>query len=139
MYLNYCTHAPTLYTFLTYILNKQVPGADAGFYFSLSNPHTISPEYLKVLSKKAHLVIRMLEMRIGATLFIQVWMDILNYHKYQYLFTISDFIIFLGVEQTTFAGKYLYCSVTAVWNGPGGTTSPSTNNSRYDRNDLFVY
>ncbi|XP_021967944.1 transcription initiation factor TFIID subunit 2 [Folsomia candida] len=51
---------------------NQVPGADAGFYFSLSNPHTISPEYLKVLSKKAHLVIRMLEMRIGATLFIQV-------------------------------------------------------------------
>nr|XP_018909078.1 PREDICTED: transcription initiation factor TFIID subunit 2 isoform X1 [Bemisia tabaci] len=45
---------------------------DPGFYFSTQNIHTMSPKYLKILRKKAHLVIRMLEHRIGYELILQV-------------------------------------------------------------------
>ena len=42
------------------------------FPFPPSNLHTSSPEYLAVMSKKAHLVVRMLENRIGAEQLLQV-------------------------------------------------------------------
>ena len=42
------------------------------FPFPPSNLHTSSPEYLAVMSKKAHLVVRMLEDRIGAEQLLQV-------------------------------------------------------------------
>lgn len=45
---------------------------DPGFYFPIKNLHTMSPKYLEVLRKKAHLVIRMLEHRIGQELLLQV-------------------------------------------------------------------
>lgn len=45
---------------------------DPGFYFPISNLHTLSPRYIEVMRKKAHLVIRMLEHRIGNELLIQV-------------------------------------------------------------------
>lgn len=45
---------------------------DPGFYFPISNLHTLSPRYIEVMRKKAHLVIRMLEHRIGHELLIQV-------------------------------------------------------------------
>lgn len=45
---------------------------DPGFYFPIRNLHTMSPQYIKVLRKKAHLVIRMLEHRIGQELLLQV-------------------------------------------------------------------
>ncbi|KAJ4440026.1 Transcription initiation factor TFIID subunit 2, partial [Periplaneta americana] len=46
---------------------------DPGFYFPTRNLHTMSPKYLEVLRKKAHLVMRMLEHRIGQELLLQVF------------------------------------------------------------------
>ncbi|GLH06390.1 Transcription initiation factor TFIID subunit 2 [Gryllus bimaculatus] len=46
---------------------------DPGFYFPIRNLHTMSPRYLQVLQKKAHLVMRMLEHRIGQELLLQVF------------------------------------------------------------------
>ncbi|XP_068202285.1 transcription initiation factor TFIID subunit 2 isoform X2 [Palaemon carinicauda] len=43
------------------------------FYFSVKNPHACSPHYINVYYKKAHLVIRMLEFRIGQELMMQVF------------------------------------------------------------------
>ncbi|XP_075220832.1 TATA-box binding protein associated factor 2 [Lycorma delicatula] len=45
---------------------------DPGFYFPVRNVHTMSPHYLEIMKKKAHLVIRMLEHRIGHELLLQV-------------------------------------------------------------------
>lgn len=45
---------------------------DGPHHFSIKNSHTISPSYTTVYSKKALLIIRMLEIRIGAQLLIQV-------------------------------------------------------------------
>ncbi|CAD6216069.1 GSCOCG00011268001-RA-CDS [Cotesia congregata] len=46
---------------------------DPGFYFPIRNLHTMSPKYIEMLRKKAHLVIRMLENRIGQELLLQVF------------------------------------------------------------------
>lgn len=46
---------------------------DSGFYFPSKNLHTMSPRYIQVLRKKAHLVMRMLEHRIGQELLLQVF------------------------------------------------------------------
>lgn len=43
------------------------------FYFSVKNPHACSPHYISVYYKKAHLIIRMLEFRIGQELMMQVF------------------------------------------------------------------
>lgn len=43
------------------------------FYFPIQNLHTMSPKYMEVLHKKAMLVMRMLEHRIGQELLIQVF------------------------------------------------------------------
>lgn len=51
---------------------NQPKPADQGFHFLLKNLHTISPVYLEVMTKKAHLVMRMLEHRIGYELLLQV-------------------------------------------------------------------
>lgn len=51
---------------------------DCNHHFSIRNPHTLSPKYIEVFSKKAYLVIRMLEIRIGAQLLIQVFNKILS-------------------------------------------------------------
>uniref|UniRef100_T1GNN3 Transcription initiation factor TFIID subunit 2 n=1 Tax=Megaselia scalaris TaxID=36166 RepID=T1GNN3_MEGSC len=42
-------------------------------YFPIKNLHTMSPKYLEVMRKKAHLVIRMLEHRIGQELLLNVF------------------------------------------------------------------
>ncbi|BHF71087.1 Transcription initiation factor TFIID subunit 2 [Sparganum proliferum] len=42
-------------------------------YFSLKFPQVLSPEYLNVYIKKAHLVIRMLELRFGQPVLLQVF------------------------------------------------------------------
>jgi len=42
------------------------------FCFPVSNLQTCSPEYLEVMEKKAHLVVRMLEHRLGQQQFLQV-------------------------------------------------------------------
>lgn len=42
------------------------------FYFSIRNLHTMSPMYIEALHKKAMLVMRMLEHRIGLELLLQV-------------------------------------------------------------------
>ncbi|KAH0952770.1 hypothetical protein HN011_011355 [Eciton burchellii] len=46
---------------------------DPGFYFPIKNLHTMSPKYIEVLRKKAHLIMRMLEHRIGQELLLQVF------------------------------------------------------------------
>lgn len=43
------------------------------FYFSIRNIHTMSPLYIDALYKKGHLVLRMLEHRIGLELLLQVF------------------------------------------------------------------
>lgn len=43
------------------------------FYFPVRSLHTLSPKYCEVMRKKAHLVIRMLEHRIGQELLLQVF------------------------------------------------------------------
>lgn len=42
-------------------------------YFPIKNLHTLSPKYIEMMRKKAHLVIRMLEHRIGHALLLQVF------------------------------------------------------------------
>ncbi|XP_013789329.2 transcription initiation factor TFIID subunit 2-like [Limulus polyphemus] len=42
------------------------------FYFPTKHLHTTSPKYNKILQKKAHLVVRMLEDRLGRELMLQV-------------------------------------------------------------------
>ena len=42
------------------------------FYFPVDNIQTCSPEYLDVTVKKAHLVVRMLEHRLGQEQLLQV-------------------------------------------------------------------
>lgn len=42
------------------------------FHFPIQNIHTISPQYLFMMRKKAHLFIRMLENRIGFEMLLQV-------------------------------------------------------------------
>ena len=42
------------------------------FCFPVNNTQTCSPEYLDVMVKKAHLVIRMLEHRLGQEQLLQV-------------------------------------------------------------------
>uniref|UniRef100_A0AAG5D466 Transcription initiation factor TFIID subunit 2 n=1 Tax=Anopheles atroparvus TaxID=41427 RepID=A0AAG5D466_ANOAO len=46
---------------------------DNPFYFPIKNLHTMSPKYIEMMRKKAHLVIRMLEHRIGQELLLQVF------------------------------------------------------------------
>ncbi|XP_054712299.1 LOW QUALITY PROTEIN: transcription initiation factor TFIID subunit 2-like [Uloborus diversus] len=53
-------------------------GKDGSFYFPTQHLHTTSPEYNKILSKKSHLVIRMLEDRIGRELLLQVFNKLLS-------------------------------------------------------------
>lgn len=56
------------------------------FYFSVKNPHASSPHYISMYYKKAHLVIRMLEFRIGQELMMQVDLYIIfcNIYSYSY-------------------------------------------------------
>lgn len=61
---------------------------DPGFYFPIRNLHTMSPKYMEVLRKKAHLIIRMLEHRIGQELLLQVIVFILNTKIYFLFFNI---------------------------------------------------
>lgn len=42
------------------------------FYFSVKNPHACSPKYIEMYYKKSHLIIRMLEFKIGNELMMQV-------------------------------------------------------------------
>ncbi|XP_063225105.1 transcription initiation factor TFIID subunit 2 [Bacillus rossius redtenbacheri] len=46
---------------------------DSSFYFPVRSVHTMSPQYLDMMRKKAHLVMRMLEHRIGQELLLQVF------------------------------------------------------------------
>ncbi|XP_046544224.1 transcription initiation factor TFIID subunit 2-like [Haliotis rubra] len=47
-------------------------GKETNQHFSIKSPHTVSPKYLDVFVKKALLVIRMLEFRLGSELLLQV-------------------------------------------------------------------
>lgn len=51
---------------------------DPGFHFPIKNLYTMSPLYMETMRKKAHLVIRMLEHRIGYELLLQVNKYVLN-------------------------------------------------------------
>lgn len=52
--------------------NVQNTNETSNFYFSTRSLHTISPRYFHYMTKKAHLVLRMLENRIGYSLLLQV-------------------------------------------------------------------
>ncbi|KAF0749584.1 Uncharacterized protein FWK35_00021467, partial [Aphis craccivora] len=52
--------------------NVQNTNEISNFYFSTRSLHTISPRYFHYMTKKAHLVLRMLENRIGYSLLLQV-------------------------------------------------------------------
>lgn len=54
---------------------KNAGGSYAGkdvFYFSVKNPHACSPRYIELYYKKSQLIMRMLEIRIGQELMMQV-------------------------------------------------------------------
>lgn len=51
-------------------VSKQV---EIAHYFPVRNLHTMSPKYIEAMRKKAHLLIRMLEHRIGQELLLQVF------------------------------------------------------------------
>ncbi|KAH6921855.1 hypothetical protein HPB50_005416 [Hyalomma asiaticum] len=53
-------------------------GCDVPFHFPVTNLHTMSPKYAEMLRAKAHLVIRMLEDRIGRELLLQVFNKLLS-------------------------------------------------------------
>ncbi|XP_076029935.1 TATA-box binding protein associated factor 2 isoform X2 [Oratosquilla oratoria] len=53
--------------------NKDSQSSKDSFYFNIRNPHACSPRYAEMYYKKAHLVIRMLEFRIGQELLLQVF------------------------------------------------------------------
>ncbi|CAB0019585.1 unnamed protein product [Nesidiocoris tenuis] len=52
--------------------SPSAPAPESAFYFPLKNLYTISPLYMETMRKKAQLVIRMLEHRIGYELLLQV-------------------------------------------------------------------
>lgn len=53
---------------------EQQPGHSGKdvFYFSVKNPHACSPRYIEMYYKKSQLIMRMLEIRIGQELMMQV-------------------------------------------------------------------
>lgn len=51
---------------------SQMGAKENTHYFSTRHPHLISPTYASMLDKKAHLVIRLLQFRIGMELLVQV-------------------------------------------------------------------
>ncbi|KAL5016218.1 hypothetical protein ScPMuIL_005807 [Solemya velum] len=53
-------------------------GKDSSLPFTVRHPHTVSPRYSEIFSKKARIVIRMLEIRIGAELLIMVFNKLLT-------------------------------------------------------------
>lgn len=52
-------------------INQRQP--EVQHYFPTKNVHTMSPKYIEMMRKKAHIVIRMLEHRIGMELLLQVF------------------------------------------------------------------
>lgn len=58
--------------FSSSFINVQNTTETSNFYFSTHSLHTISPRYFHYMTKKAHLVLRMLENRIGYSLLLQV-------------------------------------------------------------------
>ena len=63
---------PVLGTPLPPALLYVLAASDAAVSLLSSSVHTVSPRYLEVYAKKAHLIMRMLEQRIGAELLLQV-------------------------------------------------------------------
>ena len=51
----------------------EIQKTESHHYFPIRNLHTMSPKYIEMMRKKAHLVIRMLEHRIGQELLLQVF------------------------------------------------------------------
>jgi len=44
----------------------------SGLYFSISQPHTVSPAYAAIYEMKSHLITRLMEIHLGRELMIQV-------------------------------------------------------------------
>ncbi|XP_038057385.1 transcription initiation factor TFIID subunit 2-like [Patiria miniata] len=51
---------------------------ESGAYFPIRSPHTVSWRYLDMLRVKAHLVMRLIELRIGQDLLLQVFNKLLS-------------------------------------------------------------
>jgi len=62
----------------TAVNNKEIE-----HYFPIKSLHTVSPKYIEAMRRKAHLVIRMLEHRIGQELLIQVTFHCIKVLLYQ--------------------------------------------------------
>ncbi|ELT93532.1 hypothetical protein CAPTEDRAFT_221667 [Capitella teleta] len=54
------------------VLDPSVSKETPALYFSIYHPHTISPRYADIYARKAALIIRMLELRLGRELLLQV-------------------------------------------------------------------
>jgi len=66
------------------------PGPQANsplFQFPIGSLHTLSPKYFEILKKKSHLIIRMLEQRIGQELLLQVQGLLLKNVTFDAIFT----------------------------------------------------
>ncbi|RUS71095.1 hypothetical protein EGW08_021141, partial [Elysia chlorotica] len=73
--------------------SRQNPGVVCVHHpFWCGSPHTLSPRYAQVLAKKARLIVRMLEMRIGTELLLQVLNKLLSlaYNASQAPFSFSS-------------------------------------------------
>ncbi|OQR68760.1 transcription initiation factor TFIID subunit 2-like, partial [Tropilaelaps mercedesae] len=55
---------------------SEQPGVN--FHFPVNHLHTLSPTFIEIVRKKAHLVIRMLENRLGKELLLQVFNKLLS-------------------------------------------------------------
>ncbi|KAH9489969.1 Transcription initiation factor TFIID subunit 2, partial [Bulinus truncatus] len=67
---------------------------DSNHHFHIQSPHTLSPRYSEMFCKKARLVMRMLEIRIGTELLLQVLNKLLSlaYNASQQPFSFSSWL-----------------------------------------------
>ena len=76
---------------------SQMGARESPLYFPTRHPHLLSPQYALVYEKKAHLVIRLLQFRIGLELLVQVGKT----RKYHYNKIIITIIIKIFYWQQT--------------------------------------
>lgn len=54
-------------------MSSQIKHTETTHYFPVKNLQTVSPKYIEAMRRKAHIIIRMLEHRIGQELLLQVY------------------------------------------------------------------
>lgn len=76
-------------------------------YFPIKSLHTVSPKYVEAMRRKAHLVIRMLEHRIGQELLIQV-----SFFFFNFLSTIKTMQLVFEFENLLVLYMYSYVQLS---------------------------